>query len=178
MFRQRRFNLLRSFSVSSFVLVAVIGATIITVSRQMMTEQLVEAGESANVALANSIVNAMWSRHADYVKNIAEIDGDATHPDLESLPEKVDAVVLEVPKGETADWVRKAADAGISDVWIHMNRDTPEALAVAEERGLNVLTKRNFSRTVRRMFIRVGKRWFFYEDETDKDFFSPESDEG
>ena len=70
--------------------------------------------------------------------SVGEVEGDATYPDLASLPEKVDAVVLESPREETADWVRKAADAGIENVWIHMNRDTPEALEVARESGLNV----------------------------------------
>ena len=69
-----------------------------------------------------------------------EIEGDATYPDLASLPEPVEAVVLESPREETAEWVRRAADAGIHDVWIHMNRDTPEALEIARERGLDVHT--------------------------------------
>ena len=69
-----------------------------------------------------------------------EIEGDKVYADLEVLPQEVDAVVLEVPKEETEDWVRKAADAGIRNVWIHMTRDTPEAVALAKERGLNVLT--------------------------------------
>ena len=72
--------------------------------------------------------------------SVGEIEGDKTYPDLQSLPEKVDAAVLEVPKEETEDWVGKAADAGIRNVWIHMNRDTPEALALAKERDLDVLT--------------------------------------
>jgi predicted CoA-binding protein len=72
--------------------------------------------------------------------SVAEINGDRTYPDLDSLPAKVDAVVLELPKEETEDWVRKAADAGIRNVWIHMGRDTPGAVAVARDRGLNVLT--------------------------------------
>jgi predicted CoA-binding protein len=70
----------------------------------------------------------------------AEIEGDRAYPDLVSLPEKVQAVVLEVPSEETREWVARAADAGIRHVWIHMGRDTPEALALAEERGLDVLT--------------------------------------
>ncbi len=69
-----------------------------------------------------------------------EVEGDEAWPDLASLPEKVEAVVLEVPKEETEAWVGRAADAGIRDVWIHMTRETPEALALAKERGLNVLT--------------------------------------
>lgn len=72
--------------------------------------------------------------------SVDEIEGDKTYPDLASLPERVEAVVLEVPKEETADWVRKAADAGIRNVWIHMTRETPEAIALAKERGLDVLT--------------------------------------
>ena len=63
--------------------------------------------------------------------SVDEIAGDKTYPDLASLPEKVDAAVLEVPKQETEDWVAKAADAEIQNVWIHMNRETPEALALA-----------------------------------------------
>ncbi len=65
------------------------------------------------------------------------IDGEKAYADLEDLPQHVDAVVLEVPKEETRDWVEKAADAGIKDVWIHMQRETPEALALAQQRGLN-----------------------------------------
>jgi predicted CoA-binding protein len=72
--------------------------------------------------------------------SVGEIQGDKTCPDLASLPERVDAVVLEVPKEETEAWVGRAADAGIRNVWIHMARDTPEALSLAKERGLNVLT--------------------------------------
>jgi predicted CoA-binding protein len=70
---------------------------------------------------------------------VDEVRGDRTYPDLASLPEKVEAVVLEVPADETADWVARAADAGARSVWIHMGRDTPEALELAEKRGLTVL---------------------------------------
>jgi predicted CoA-binding protein len=66
-----------------------------------------------------------------------EIEGDRAYADLEALPEKVDALVLEVPKEETRDWIARAADAGIKDVWIHMQRETPEALALAKEKGMN-----------------------------------------
>ena len=71
--------------------------------------------------------------------SVDEIDGDRSYPDLASLPEDVDAAVLETPKEDTRDWVAKAADAGIRHLWIHMGRDTPDALALAEERGIDVL---------------------------------------
>jgi len=67
-----------------------------------------------------------------------QVDGDPAYQDLSSLPGPVDAVVLEVPKEETADWMQRAAAAGIKDVWIHMQRDTPQALGLARDKGINV----------------------------------------
>jgi len=69
--------------------------------------------------------------------SVNDVDGDKTYADLAGLPGKVDAVVIEVPREETRDWVARAAEAGITDVWIHMGRETPEALALAKEKGVN-----------------------------------------
>jgi predicted CoA-binding protein len=66
------------------------------------------------------------------------IEGDKAYHDLASLPERVDAIVIETPKEETRDWIAQAAEAGIKNVWIHMGCDTPEALDLARARGLNV----------------------------------------
>lgn len=66
------------------------------------------------------------------------IEGDKAYADLTQLPKPVQAVVIEVPKEETKLWVERAADAGAKAVWIHHNRDTPEALAAASARGLTV----------------------------------------
>lgn len=69
-----------------------------------------------------------------------EIEGDHAYATLDALPAKADAIVLEVPKEDTRDWVAKAADAGIKDVWIHMGRETPEAVALAQDKGMNART--------------------------------------
>ncbi|NBC46431.1 MAG: CoA-binding protein [Gammaproteobacteria bacterium] len=69
-----------------------------------------------------------------------EIDGDSAYPDLAALPEAVDALIIEVPKEETRDWVAAATQAGVHDVWIHMAHDTPEAIALAKESGINLRT--------------------------------------
>ncbi len=66
------------------------------------------------------------------------IKGDKAYPDLTSLPGPVDCVVLEVPKKETKDWVQKVAEVGVKDLWIHMGTETPEALDLAREKGINV----------------------------------------
>jgi uncharacterized protein len=68
------------------------------------------------------------------------VEGDKAYSDLASLPQTPQAVVMELPKEETADWVVKAADAGVGSVWIHQMTDTPEALAEAEKRGMKVVT--------------------------------------
>ena len=70
--------------------------------------------------------------------SVQRIEGDRAYADLACLPDRAEAAILEVPKEETAAWVEQAAEAGIRDVWIHMGRDTPEALALAKEKGLNV----------------------------------------
>jgi predicted CoA-binding protein len=72
--------------------------------------------------------------------SVDQIDGDKTYANLRSLPRKIHGVVLEVPREETLDLVKQAADAGIKNIWIHMNRETPEALEFARKKGLNVLT--------------------------------------
>lgn len=72
--------------------------------------------------------------------SVASISGTKAYDDLASLPEPVSALVLELPRGETAAWVQRAADAGIKDVWIHMLRDTGEARSIAEANGINLRT--------------------------------------
>jgi len=68
------------------------------------------------------------------------IEGDVAYDDLSSLPRTPRAVVMELPKEETATWVARAADAGVTEVWLHQMTDTPEALAEADKHGMKVIT--------------------------------------
>ena len=67
-----------------------------------------------------------------------EIEGAKAYPDFAALPGPVDAAVLETPKQETREWIEKAAAAGIRNVWIHQQTDSPDALALARKHGMNV----------------------------------------
>lgn len=105
MAQSRGFNLLRFFSLSSLLLILVIGATIVYFSRQVLTEQLVESGERANVALANSIANAIWERHAGHIVTVSETDGDrlrglpetaGLHRDLERLVRGINVLKVKI----------------------------------------------------------------------------------
>jgi len=73
-------------------------------------------------------------------KSAERIDGDQAYASLAALPRQPQAVIIEVPKAETRDWVASAAEAGITDVWVHMAHDTPEAVALAAEKGINLRT--------------------------------------
>ncbi|NCC27079.1 MAG: CoA-binding protein [Gammaproteobacteria bacterium] len=68
------------------------------------------------------------------------IDGDVAYPGLAQLSGPVEGLIVEVPKAETRDWIVAAAAAGIRDVWVHMGHDTPEAIALATEKGINLRT--------------------------------------
>jgi len=68
------------------------------------------------------------------------IDGDTAYPDLGALPSPVEGLIVEVPKAETSAWISAAAAAGIRDVWVHMAHDTPEAVALATQHGINLRT--------------------------------------
>ncbi|MBK1722851.1 CoA-binding protein [Thiocystis violacea] len=70
----------------------------------------------------------------------ALIDGDTAYPSLDALPGPIEALIIEVPRAETRDWVEAAARAGLRDVWIHMGHDTPEAVALAETSGIELRT--------------------------------------
>ena len=69
-----------------------------------------------------------------------QIDGDQAYGDFSSLPGAVEAAVLELPKEETRDWVAKAAESGIKELWVHKRTDTPEAVELAREKGIKVHT--------------------------------------
>ncbi len=72
--------------------------------------------------------------------SVAAIDGTPTFPDLASLPAPVEGVVIEVPRTETWAWVEQVVAAGIRHLWLHQTADTPEAVALAREHGVEVRT--------------------------------------
>jgi len=68
-----------------------------------------------------------------------EIEGVACYPDLASLPEKVHGLSVITPPEVTEQLVEKAAEAGITHVWMQPGAESPEATRKAEELGLNVI---------------------------------------
>ncbi len=69
-----------------------------------------------------------------------QINGDVAYNQLGELPEKVDRVIIEVPRDETQAWFDEAVKLGYKDIWVHMGCDTPELKAAANAAGVNLRT--------------------------------------
>ena len=59
------------------------------------------------------------------------IDGQPCSPTLDTLPEKVDAVLVVVPPWEAIDVIGEAAAAGIHYVWLQQGAESVEAANLA-----------------------------------------------
>lgn len=68
------------------------------------------------------------------------IQGERCFPNLSALPEPVNAVLVMTPPAQTAEVVKQAAAAGIRNVWIQQGAETPEALELAQQHNLQVVS--------------------------------------
>jgi len=68
-----------------------------------------------------------------------EIEGLTAYPDLKSLPETPRGVSIITPPAITERIVAEAADAGARFVWMQPGAESPEAIRIARERGLDVI---------------------------------------
>jgi len=72
--------------------------------------------------------------------HITTFEGDACYPDLLSLPEKVDAVIINVPPAQTEKVVREAKQAGINKVWLQQGSQSETAVKFCEENGIDCVS--------------------------------------
>ena len=72
--------------------------------------------------------------------NAAEVEGDPCYPDLASVPEPVDGVVVVAHPRVGAEIVRQCGDRGVGRVWFHRSFGTGsvsgEAVRECEARGI------------------------------------------
>jgi hypothetical protein len=72
--------------------------------------------------------------------NINVFEGDDCYPDLHSLPEKVDAVVVSVSPRQTEKVVADIKEAGIKKVWLQQGSQSDAAIKYFEENGINCIS--------------------------------------
>ncbi len=90
----------------------------------------------------NKVLRAYLQRQrAVYPVNpkVLEIEGLTAYPDLASLPEPVHGVSIVTPPAVTEQVVQQAAAAGIRHIWIQPGGESPQAVQLAEQLGLNVI---------------------------------------
>ncbi len=111
-------------------------------------KRIAVAGVSRNAAgkAANAIYDKL--RQSGYEvfavnPNTVSIQGSPCFPDLQSLPEKVDGVVIVTRPAATLSLVKACIRQGIPRVWMHRSFGpgsvSEEAVALAEENGLTVI---------------------------------------
>ena len=69
----------------------------------------------------------------------AAIDGTRCYRSLAELPNAVGGLVLVVPPPQTEKLVEEAADAGIRRVWMQQGAESPAAVRICEERGIDAI---------------------------------------
>ena len=68
--------------------------------------------------------------------NMTAFEYDTCYPNLLSLPESVDAVVINVPPEQTIKVLREADQAGIRKVWLQQGSQSEGAIKFCEENGI------------------------------------------
>ncbi len=72
--------------------------------------------------------------------NTEKIEGDNCYPDLLLLPEKIDAVVINVPPEETEKVVQKVHQAGIEKAWMQQGSQSKVAEEYCSENGIDCIS--------------------------------------
>ena len=90
----------------------------------------------------NKVLRAyLQAGHQAYPVNprATEVEGQASYPDLASLPGAVHGISVITPPAVTVQVIEDAARAGIQRVWLQPGAESPQALARAKELGLSVI---------------------------------------
>jgi predicted CoA-binding protein len=72
--------------------------------------------------------------------NMQTFEGDACYPGLLSIPEKVDAVIVNVLPVQTEKVVKEATQAGINKVWLQQGSQSDTAVKYCEENGIDCVS--------------------------------------
>ena len=72
--------------------------------------------------------------------NMTAFENDICYPNLLSVPDKVDAVVLNIPPMQTIKVLREADKAGIRKVWLQQGSQSEDAIKYCEENEIECIT--------------------------------------
>jgi predicted CoA-binding protein len=66
-------------------------------------------------------------------------DGDPCYADFEALSTPVEGALISLSPAQVPDVLRKAAQADIRNVWLQQGAESPEAIQLGQELGLNLV---------------------------------------
>jgi len=72
--------------------------------------------------------------------NMDEFEGDKCFPSLSSVPEQVDALIINIPPKNTKAIVEEAKTAGIHKIWMQQGSESEEAIKFCNENNIEVIT--------------------------------------
>ena len=82
------------------------------------------------------------TRFSPCIPTAQEIAGAPCYPNLTALRGQVDGVLVVVPPQQAVPVLREAAAIGLKNVWLQQGAESPEALALARDLGLNLVAKK------------------------------------
>ena len=101
--------------------------------------------------------------------NMDSINGIPCYASISQLPGEIRSLLIMTKKDQTAKVLQEAIEKGISNIWIQQASDTPEALALAKGKDINLVTKEcilmhykadsfhKFHRNLKKFFGRLPK---------------------
>ncbi len=71
--------------------------------------------------------------------NAEKIENETCYPDVKSIPGKIDGALVLLPPGKTIEVLPEIAEAGIKNIWLQQQTDSPQAIQFCKDRGINVV---------------------------------------
>jgi uncharacterized protein len=68
-----------------------------------------------------------------------KIENDRCYSNIQSLPEKVDGVLVMLPPGKTLQVLPEIAEAGIEHVWLQQHTESAEAIQFCKDHNIHVV---------------------------------------
>ncbi len=72
-------------------------------------------------------------------RNASQMKGDNFYPDFKSLPEKVDAAIINIRPQESLQAVKEAHASGVGKIWIQQGAQSVEAIQFCQDKGISVI---------------------------------------
>lgn len=73
--------------------------------------------------------------------HMKELSEQPCYPNVDALPEEVDALITTVKPEQTLSIVKAAEGKGIKNIWMQQGSQSAEAIAFCQEKGMNLIYK-------------------------------------